>query len=242
MRKLTGLLAVTVLSVVVLGGFALFAARASATIILETASLGQTGEPGGTSVDAEQYLAARFTLTQTTQITAVGGHLFEGEPGGVFAAIIPLSSPTALPSFLPSDIGSSAVAGVAFTAPFPSDDVLIPLSVVLSPGSYALVFGSNAFGATGGGGMPEDNSPIGTPSFFLGQTSTWTDTDLSFLRFVVEGTVVPEPGTSMLVMSGLAVLAARKPRSRSYGGGPSRPLGVSQRIAGLVMLGRTKRD
>lgn len=188
---------------------------ARSTIILETAVLGTTGQTTGTAINSAQMLGARFSITQSTQITAVGGHLVANVAGGIFAAIVSLSSPSALPSFLPTAIATSALVGTAFTPPATSADVLTPLSVLLAPGNYALIFGSAAFGATGTGRMPVPNLLLGTPSFFRSSAGTWVNGGFTNTRFVVLGNVVPEPTTALLLGIGLAGITGARRRQRA---------------------------
>ncbi len=118
----------------------------------------------------------------------------------MFGAIIGLSSPTALPLGRPFNPGE-VLASTIFTAPSFSDDVLIPLSVTLPPGDYALVFGSGLFGATGRGAMPLNNTDIpGSASYFTwnGNLNVWMDTQFRNLRFVVLGNPVETPDAAAL--------------------------------------------
>ena len=186
---------------------ALFARSAGAQIALESAALGQTGQIGGVSVTSQQLVGWRFELTQGLQVSEVGGHLLgfdiAGESGPIFAALIRLAAPDAFPSgdpFAPAEILASAT----FTAPFPSDDVRVPLAVSLPPGSYALVFGSGQFGATGGGALPnstdQDDIPPSTIDSYIfygvpapAEPPIWRTSLASHMRFVVIGT--PETDT-----------------------------------------------
>jgi hypothetical protein len=51
--------------------------------------------------------------------------------------------------------------------PATSAQVQSPLALNLAAGTYALVFGGGLFGSTGSGGAPENDTDIGTPSYFF---------------------------------------------------------------------------
>jgi hypothetical protein len=130
---------------------------ASAKLVLETATY--TGvDTGETIVQDGRFVGAAFRLGATEQITNVGAQ-FGGFPGGtIFAAIVPLASQTSLPSFAPSDIAVNAIADVVLSVPQQGPeggpiDYNVPLSVSLPTGSYAVVFGSGAFGPTASPGL-----------------------------------------------------------------------------------------
>jgi hypothetical protein len=145
--------------------FAATSAPAHAKVIFETAAY--TGvDTGEYIVQDIRFIGAAFTLDKSTQITGIGGQ-FGGYPGGtIFGAIVPLASQMSLPSFAPSDIGSNAIADVVFSLPtVTAVDYTAPLSVELSPGSYAVIFGSGAFGADGWGGLGDQNTPVGSPNY-----------------------------------------------------------------------------
>jgi PEP-CTERM motif len=190
--------------------------------VLESATLGPTGQTIGVFVQSDQYLGARFQVTSTTVVDHIGGHLGANGivgNGEILGAIVPvLDTPIGFP--FSTKIAPVALAEVTFTLPATSEDLLLPLSVTLAPGSYALVFGSGEFGATGQGIMPEDNTDTAQASYFFGggTTNVWNNGGFHNARFVVTGTVltVPEPAT--LVLSGLAGLAALRGRLRRRGG------------------------
>ncbi len=164
----------------------------------ESASLGVPGQLLGTTVDGQQFLGSRFHLAQAAQVTAVGGHV-KGEFGPLFAAIVSLPSPAGVPGFAPHAIESFALASTLFTPSQLSSDILTPMSAVLGPGDYALVFGGAdsavgyfPFGATGTGVMPTNNTDLPGASYFHGDAWRWVDDQgtASGLRFVVEGELV----------------------------------------------------
>jgi len=177
-------------------------------VLYESATLGPTGINGGATIGHTTtnswQLGCRFSLTETAQITAVGGHIgnFSLDNGHldpdaeIYAAIVELDSPSSFPSFLPSEIETHALAAVTF---IPGDtsassaDLRVPLSILLEPGNYALIFGTGLFGVDGMAAMALNNPVLPGASFFSGLTSDhWnpTSTDPQDMRFVVEGYTV----------------------------------------------------
>jgi MYXO-CTERM domain-containing protein len=93
-----------------------------------------------------------------------------------------------------------------------SNDVSAPLQVSLTPGWYAVIFGSGLFGATGHGAFPYNNTPVGNPGNFRRLGNQYLD-EADTMRMFVEA--VPEPAGAMLALTGLAILAARARRCRN---------------------------
>ncbi len=84
-------------------------------------------------------------------------------------------------------------------------------------------FGSGLFSATGSGFMPSNNTDIpGSASYFFWNeiAGTWTDGGISNVRFVVAGNSgpapIPEPGTLLLIGSGLVGLGAGAWRRKKH--------------------------
>jgi len=196
----------------------IMSAVVNAAVIHESATLGLTGQSSsGSLLTSTQFLGSRFSITDTVSVDNVGGHLYHFDAGNLFASIVSLSSPTALPTGTPFNTGE-LMASTTFSGALLSSDVLIPLSVTLAPGDYALIFGSGLFAASGSGAMPSNNTDIsGSASYFhwRGDTSTWIDGGFTDTRFVVTGTVVPIPAAIWLFGSGLLGLigVARKRRT-----------------------------
>jgi hypothetical protein len=109
------------------------------------------------------------------------------------------------------------VLGAALlTFPNPSAEVFGELSLPLDPGWYALVFGSGQFGTTGNGAAPMNNPDIGDPVYIGWQPGAgWLNlTDLSDIfkdqRFVVLGTIVPEPHAVVLLLPAFGISLPRR--------------------------------
>ncbi len=209
---------------------ALTAAPAHADILLQTATLGTTGQTGGLLIDSSEYLAARFQTSQAFTLTSVQIHVdhsggAEGN-GLIFAAIVPLANLSAFPNAgSPGLIADDNPVEVqTFTTPTFSAVVTIPFSASLPAGTYAVVFGSGEFGATGSGAAPVNGTDIGTPSyFFRNSANDFFNGITNNAYYVVNGTQVqaaaaPEPGSLALV--GLAALFLTG-RTRRYFGGAS---------------------
>jgi hypothetical protein len=201
-------------SFVAIAGCAIVVSASGSQFLFESATLGGPiidGQAGGTEL-SQQLLGVRFQLGSTVQVQSVGGDIL-GFSGTLFAAIVPLSSLSAFPTGASGSL--DALAATAFTPPFPGEDINIPLSVTLTPGVYALIFGSDQFGASGSGAMPRDNVDIpGNASFIdyaaFSSTPGWFDSPDKGYRFVVKGTTisanVPETGSSLCLLA-LGLLA-----------------------------------
>lgn len=190
---------------------------ASAGVLYESATLGTVGHSTGFNISS-QFLASRFRLTSTANVAHVGGHIgnFLGQP--LFAAIVNVDTSSGLPTFLPSQIETSAISGTTFTPDRLSSEVTVPLVLQLPPGDYGLVFGAGAFGSPGTsqGFLPCIGScgPSNPASFV-----DWDLPDASYFRgsavfeaggfsntrfFVLGNSIsVPEPTTLALLVGGL---------------------------------------
>ncbi len=171
-------------------------------VVLESAELGATGRIGGTSISESQFVGWRFEIGQPLAVERVGGHMlsFPDAPGDIFAAIVELQSIDSVPIGAPFT-EEEIVATTTFRPPFPSDEVLVPFSATLLPGSYALVFGTGLFGATGEGALhngPDqpDIPPTNLSSFIYwsipdtGQPFEWRLNLASNIRVVIEAHVL----------------------------------------------------
>lgn len=196
-------------------------ARAQGPVLLESAQLGATGLPGGTSLTDVQLVGWRFEIDETLHVSEVGGHLIGLTPG-LFAAIVRLDAVDVFPAGDPFAAGD-IVAYTIMTPPFPSAEFMTPLVVTLPPGAYALVFGSGLLGATGLGAIPNpldqpDIPPTTIDSYifyappFFEQPPIWREGLASNMRFLIRGQFLAQapalpPGAALfLVLASLLVL------------------------------------
>jgi hypothetical protein len=188
--------------------------RADAGYIYESATLGTTGITSGfnPSVDDRQFVGVRFDVTSTVTTGTIGGHF--GGFGNFFGAIVALSGPTDVPDSFslstPDVLGSTLI-----NFPFPSDDTSAPLTLTLTPGWYALVFGSGLFAATGGGYAPVTNTDVGTPSFFFSRNfnDTWGEGGYDNARFFVTEAQARTPEPSSVILLALGAMGVWGMRS-----------------------------
>jgi hypothetical protein len=196
-------------------------------VILETASMGPTGNLGGFSVGRVYFLGHRFHVDQPTLITQVGGHFASGQNGAggtLFAAIARLSGPSAFPVGLPFAPGEVLGSSLITIPTGSSKEILVPLPMAVQQGDYLLVFGSGQFGASGEGSMTSVNPALASTEFTIFSRGgaagpVWLDaplTDLGnpglTLRMVVEA--VPEPRSVLLgLMGGVILLTCARKRA-----------------------------
>ena len=171
------------------------------SVLLESATMGNAGRLGGASITTVQYVGWRFQVDETLEVERVGGHLLSvpDVPGDLFAAFVRLSALDAFPQGTPFT-SDEVVATTLFRANFPSDEVLTPFETELTPGSYALVFGTGLFGATGEGAIhngfdQDDIAPTDISSFIfyglpqIGQPLVWRTNLASHMRFLIDAHV-----------------------------------------------------
>jgi hypothetical protein len=196
---------------------------ASAASIFESASLGQTGitaeqvrtqEVFGTHVSEEVFGGARFQVTKSWQVTRIGGHFVGRANDSFFGAIVRLSNSADFPDS--SNLSTPDVLGVTnLEFSDPSAEVFGNIAVTLQPGWHAVVFGSGLFGATGSGAAVFNGVDVGSPAYIgwqPGSTGWWELPDFfDHHRYIIEGTVVPEPFAAPLAMAMIVLfLGARR--------------------------------
>lgn len=207
-----------------LGASAFHAAKAD--VIYQSASDNYRGL--SEVLEGGKYTGAVFTLDQTTSITGIGAQFVNSASGSIFGVIVPVGPGNTTPSLAPSQIAvpSNYVAGtdVVFdvasqlkTAPeikgIPVIDYAAQLSqaVTLQAGTYAVIFGSDAFGASGFADIGLNNTPASDADILSYNNglygNTWKTNIDTGAELFVDGTAVaavPEPSASAALIAGLA--------------------------------------
>jgi hypothetical protein len=179
------------------------------TVLLESAVASTTGIPGGQNLSSTQFVGWRFHIDQTLSVSHIGGHL-KGVSGQIFGALVALDTLDAFPAGAPFST-DELIASTVLTPPSPSNQILVPLSAVLNPGSYTLIFGSGHFNATGSAAIPNTLSQTLMPPATVSSFITWSDPGNgvfrwragvnSNMRFLVQGTELG--GTADFDLSGV---------------------------------------
>lgn len=195
-------------------------ATGGAQTIYETAALGPSGQTSGLDIRDDssvvQYVGARFQVTTPVKVYEVGGNL-SAKPGvgnqEIFAALVGLADGNSFPqSGRPLD-GPDVLATTTLALPAASADVSAPIGPVdLTPGWYALVFGSGQFGASGWGLAATDNPSTTNPSFIFYNgapaSGRWAQAfDPTGIRMFV---AVPEPTGALAPLLTLAAMLRRR--------------------------------
>lgn len=136
--------------------------------IYESAVLGPTGlDPpaDGFVISGQVFLGAKFDILSTVTVAKLGGHMVaDGMDGSVFVAVVPLAADGFPPDTTLTD---DAVFGTVLNAPPTSAEVSADVLFSLTPGSYAIVFGSGQFGATGRAKLPGVDADVDSPEYFF---------------------------------------------------------------------------
>ncbi len=213
---------ISLLASAILGVAALAAAApAHADVVLQTASFSGT-DNGDYQLNSSDFIGARFSVSGETEITSIDVGLGEFGNGTIFAAIVPLSSASALPSVDPTSLASIALDSVLIDVPQGINEVSTALSFDLAAGNYAVVFGSGLFGASGDGPLDDSNTrlsnPIGGSSLFQSDfKGGWDNISDRHVLIEVDGTSVPEPSSLALLAAGCLLATAAVRRNRRAG-------------------------
>ena len=200
----------------------LVSANAKAALIYESATLGQSvGGGTGTPVTGSW-----FSLTETTQITALGGHFSVSGPA-VWASIIELPNGVLPENDFDIEV-NSLVSGLIPTLNGPSLDRRVAVDALLAPGDYAILIGGGGLFGIGANSlaiMPKNGTDFPGAQYFSqyfpagSAQPVWDDgtvLDRSGTRLVVEGvTAVPEPSSmAMFALAGVGFFAAQRRRRK----------------------------
>ncbi|MGY6555454.1 MAG: choice-of-anchor D domain-containing protein [Wenzhouxiangella sp.] len=150
---------------------------------------GPTSGFSSSTVSANVLVGERFALSRPARLESVSAWLSSGS-GDLYAAVFPVSGPTAFPPPIGSpNFEASAVAVVALPTKQRADESVGSLEepVLLEPGHYIVAIGADRFGITGGsGGVAVVNDQINTPGSVRFQ-SAWSNQAGNDYRIALQG-------------------------------------------------------
>jgi hypothetical protein len=200
------------LSVVLCG---LGGSRLAAETIVETAPSGYPIAPGTGLVVGAGFLGVRFEVSQPVQLTSVGAVLSQFDPahaGPIEAAVVQLTGPTDFPNS--PLLTTPDVLVRAYLNPGPDfAELSEPLSALLVPGWYALLYGTRSEGDfVASAKAPSIAYPTDARQYIVSRefNGQWYESLGVNPRFFLEAMPVPEPSAGLLGMVGLGALAARR--------------------------------
>ncbi len=189
---------------------------ASGSVIYQSGALGPmgvtwnqviSGDVPASNIALFNFMGVRFQVSEEWIATGIGGHFLGGyDETSFFGAIVSLTDSDDFPDS--GDLSTPDVLGVTIMDfPHASAETSGDLSVHLQPGWYAVVFGTRQFGTTGRGAALRNGEDFGSPSYIVWHPDPgWYNySDLSSflgpgnLHLFVEGIVIPEPTTAILL-------------------------------------------
>lgn len=185
---------------------------------------------GGSNISNTQFIGATFSVSQATEVDAIGGHFnnttspsFFGLGGTIFGAIVNLGS-NGLPIGNLTQFDSVLAYGV-FT-PISGIDSQVSINSTLLPGTYGLIFGSGLFGANGSTTLTliQPHQAITSAGEIIAINDSsfpmweYMNDEPNRYRMFVSGSIVssvPEPEIYLTLTIGLAFIGLFK-RRRSF--------------------------
>ena len=179
---------------------------AGAATVYSSAGFVPNGETGDYYIanDGQSFIAATFTLSQQSEITGIGGVFTQfGDGGSIFGAII--AAPASQNDVTASSLVNLSLAHTIFAPPTDGSDLTTPVSALLGPGTYELVFGSGLWGTTGNSGLATGMDGQASLLRTVDGGASW-DVLNDSVRVTVEASPVPLPAGLPLLVSGVAAI------------------------------------
>jgi hypothetical protein len=169
----------------------------------------------GIEVGGGQTVGVRFSLDQPAHITALNT-IIGDSPNSFYAALVPLDSMTGLPAGSPL-LDGEVIHSEVFNTSWDMVQTTIPFDVTVGAGAYALLLGSDLFGArayvSGTAAVYQSiqgNDGLDYTADAIAPWMGWHETPGMTIGVTIEGTVIPEPWPIRFVVFGPLVLCGHR--------------------------------
>jgi hypothetical protein len=153
-------------------------------VLLATADYNNALSPAYV-VGQGQTVGARFHVSGTVAVDHIGAHFVRTDGGPIFGAIASLGGSQGVPAGAPGSF--NPIAETTFKVN-PGTNQSVPLSATLGKGNYAVLFGSDRFGASGSAALSGGNTDKAQSSTFYSNATNWLNGPVAGSRLVVTGT------------------------------------------------------
>jgi hypothetical protein len=171
-----------------------------------------------------QFIGTCLYLEESIHVQSIGASVFgASDDTTLFMALISMDSSSSLPSGNPFT-EDEVLAHTTLNIGTELNDYWAAMDISLAPGYYGLVIGSGLYGTTGAGAMPNNNYDHLFSEYFswtsvspynpydpipLADDGAWYSGGDGY-RFLMEGDVIPEPSSILLLLTGIPFLVTKK--------------------------------
>ena len=171
-----------------------------------------------------QFIGTCLYLEESIHVQSIGASVYgTSDDTTLFMALISMESSSSLPTGNPLT-EEEVLAHTTLNIGTELNDYWATMDISLAPGYYGLVIGSGLYGTTGVGAMPNNNYDHLFSEYFswtsvspynpydpipLADDGTWYAGGDGY-RFLMQGDVIPEPSTFLLLLTGFPLLVTRK--------------------------------
>lgn len=183
---------------------------ATPTIVFSSADyVSESAAFGSYIIDNTDFLGVRLTLTNSMDISYIGGNFSQLSDGNIFGAIVKADD------WNSNTLAANSLAHTVFAATGGDQLASLGSTVHLAAGSYDIIFGSGQFGATGYSALVDTQDAASTSNMFQSTDAGVTISALSGSAVRVTAAAVPEASNTAMMLAGLGLTGLMLRRRQS---------------------------